>query len=162
MFLIFSVLAPAVSFLILQRRGIIASIEMEERKERSIPIAVMFVYCLVLFFYITYLINTNRLIVPKFLTTLPLSGAAVTAVFIIANRWKKISIHAASSGILVGFVLAYILQQIEYQLWVFTISLLISGVVMSARLYLQKHTFLEVIIGWLIGSFITFALNYWY
>jgi len=162
MFLIFCVLAPGVSFLILKRRGIVASLQMEERKERYIPIAVMFVYCLVLFFYINYLINVNRLIVPKFLTMLPLSGALVTAVFIIINRWKKISIHAAASGILVGFVLAYILQQIEYQLWVFTISLLVSGLVMSARLYLQKHTFSEVIIGWLIGSFITFVINFWY
>lgn len=162
MYLIFCVLAPGVSFLILKRRGIIASIEMEERTERFIPIAVMLVYCLVLFFYINYLINTNHLIVPKFLTTLPLSGAAVTAVFILVNRWRKISIHAASAGILVGFVLAYILQQVQYELWVFTLSLLITGIVMSARLYLQKHTFSEVIIGWLIGSFITFGINFWY
>lgn len=162
MFLIFCVLAPGVSILILKRRGIIDSIDMDTQKERYIPILVMFIYCLVLFFYINYLINVNRLIVPKFLTTLPLSGVAVTAVFIIVNRWRKISIHAAASGILVGFILAYILQQIEYELWVFTVSLLVTGVVMSARLYLQKHTFSEVIIGWLIGSFITFGINFWY
>ena len=162
MFLIFCVLAPGVSILILKRRGIIASIDMDTQKERYIPILVMFIYCFVLFFYINYLINVNRLIVPKFITTLPLSGVAVTAVFIIINRWRKISIHAAASGILVGFILAYILQQIEYKLWVFTVSLLVTGIVMSARLYLQKHTFSEVIIGWFIGSFITFVINFWY
>lgn len=162
MFLIFCVLAPGVSILILKRRGIIASIDMDTQKERYIPILVMFIYCLVLFFYINYLINVNRLIVPKFLTMLPLSGVAVTAVFIIVNRWRKISIHAAAAGILVGFILAYILQQVEYELWVFTISLLVTGIVMSARLYLQKHTLSEVIIGWLIGSFITFGINFWY
>lgn len=162
MFLIFCVLAPGVSILILKRRGIIASIDMDTQRERYIPILVMFIYCLVLFFYINYLINVNRLIVPKFITTLPLSGVAVTAVFIIVNRWRKISIHAAASGILVGFILAYILQQIEYELWIFTVSLLVTGVVMSARIYLQKHTFSEVIIGWLIGSFITFGINFWY
>lgn len=162
MFLIFCVLAPGVSILILKRRGIIASIDMDTQKERYIPILVMFIYCLVLFFYINYLINVNRLTVPKFLTTLPLSGVAVTAVFIIVNRWRKISIHAAASGILVGFILAYILQQVEYELWTFTLSLLVTGVVMSARLYLQKHTISEVIIGWFIGSFITFVINFWY
>lgn len=162
MFLIFCVLAPGVSILILKRRGIIASIDMDTQRERYIPILVMFIYCLVLFFYINYLINVNRLIVPKFLTTLPLSGVAVTAVFIIVNRWRKISIHAAASGILVGFILAYILQQVEYELWVFTASLLVTGIVMSARLYLQKHTISEVIIGWFIGSFITFVINFWY
>lgn len=162
MFFIFCVLAPGVSILILKRRGIIDSIDMDTQKERYIPILVMFFYCLVLFFYINYLINVNRLIVPKFLTTLPLSGVAVTAVFIIVNRWRKISIHGAAAGILVGFILAYILQQVEYELWIFTISLLVAGVVMSARLYLQKHTLSEVIIGWLIGSFITFGINFWY
>lgn len=162
MFLIFCVLAPGVSILILKRRGIIASIDMDTQKERYIPILVMFIYCLVLFFYINYLINVNRLIVPKFLTMLPLSGVVVTAVFIIVNRWRKISIHAAAAGILVGFILAYILQQVEYELWIFTLSLLVTGIVMSARLYLQKHTLSEVIIGWLIGSFITFGINFWY
>lgn len=162
MFLIFIVLAPGVSFLLLKRSGFVGSIEMEERKERFIPIIVMFIYCLVLFFYILYLIDANRLIVPKFLSNLPLSGAIVTAVFLIVNRWKKISIHAAAAGILVGFILAYILQQIEYELWIFIISILIAGVVMSARLYLQKHTLSEVIIGLIIGSFITFSINFWY
>lgn len=162
MFLIFSVAAPGISFLLLKRSGLIGSLEMDERRERFIPILVMAIYCLVLFFYISYLIEINRLIVPTFLIALPLSGAVVTTVFLIVNRWKKISIHAAAVGILTGFVLAYILHQIEYQLWVFILSILISGTVMSARLFLQKHSFSEVLIGWCIGSFVTFAINYWY
>lgn len=162
MFLIFSVLAPGISFLLLKRSGIIGSLEMDERRERFVPILVMAIYCLVLFFYVLYLIDANRLIVPKFIVALPLSGAVVTTLFLIANRWKKISIHAAAAGILTGFVLAYILHQVEYQLWVFTLSIFISGLVMSARLYLQKHTFSEVLIGWCIGSFFTFAINYLY
>jgi len=162
MFLIFAVLAPGISFLLLKRSGLIGSLEMDERRERFIPILVMAIYCLVLFFYILYLIDSNRLVVPKFILTLPLSGAAVTTLFLIANRWRKISIHAAAVGILTGFVLAYILQQVEYQLWVFTLSILISGIVMSARLYLQKHTFSEVILGWCIGSLVTFAINFLY
>ena len=162
MFLIFSVLAPGISFLLLKRSGLIGSLEMDDRKERFVPILVMAIYCLVLFFYILYLIDANRLSVPKFVIALPLSGAIVTTLFLFLNRWKKISIHSAAVGILSGYILAYILQQNEYQLWMFTISILFSGLVMSARLYLQKHTFLEVIIGWCIGSFITFAINFLY
>ncbi len=162
MFLIFAVLAPGISFILLKRSGLIGSLEMDERRERFIPILVMAIYCLVLFFYILYLIQSNRLIVPTFIIALPLSGAAVTTGFLIVNRWKKISIHAASVGILTGFVLAYILHQVEYQLWVFILSVFISGLVMSARLYLQKHTFSEVLIGWCIGSLFTFAICLWY
>jgi membrane-associated phospholipid phosphatase len=162
MFLIFAVLAPGISFILLKRSGLISSLEMDERRERFIPILVMAIYCLVLFFYILYLIQSNRLTVPTFIVALPLSGAAVTTVFLIVNRWKKISIHAASAGILTGFVLAYILRQVDYQLWVFILSIVISGLVMSARLYLQKHTFSEVLIGWCIGGFITFVICFWY
>jgi membrane-associated phospholipid phosphatase len=33
---------------------------------------------------------------------------------------------------------------------------------MTARLYLEKHTMLEVIIGWFTATIITFTVNYLY
>ena len=160
MFGIFCVLAPGISFLILQRYKLISSVEMETKKERTVPIIVMMLYCLAL--YVILVQITKGLIVPKFIFALPLSGAVVTAIFLIVNRWKKISIHSGAAGIVTGFVLAYVLTQTEYQLWVFTVTILVAGLVMSARLYLQRHTISELIIGWMIGSFITFGINYFY
>ncbi len=160
MFGIFCVVAPGISFLLLKRSGIISSVEMDTKKERTIPIIVMMIYCLVL--YVMFVLKAKELIIPKFIFALPLSGVVVTAFFLVINRWKKISIHSGAAGILSGFVLAYILTQTEYQVWIFTFTILISGLVMSARLYLERHTFSELIIGWIIGSFITFGINYFY
>src|SRR5690606_5798284 len=116
--------------------------------------------CLVL--YIMFVSKAKEVVIPKFIFALPLSGAVVTAIFLIVNRWKKISIHSGAAGIVSGFVLAYLLTQTEYQLWAFTVTILVSGLVMSARLYLERHTISELIIGWMIGSFITFGINYYY
>ncbi len=159
MFFIFCVAAPGVSFYMLLRRKVIGSIEMETTKERNIPIVIMFLYCTVLF---VMLHVGNAVILSKFIYALPLSGMLVTLTFVFLNRWKKISIHAASSGILVGFLLAYILLHEEYQLWILSLSIFISGLVISARLYLGKHSFLELIVGWFTGVFITFIVNYFY
>jgi membrane-associated phospholipid phosphatase len=160
MFLIFCVVAPGLSFIILYKRKIITTIEMETTKERTIPIIVMFVYCLML--YVLFDVKSGDGKLPKFVYALPLSGALVTAVYFFLNRWKKISIHAAGVGILVGFILAYILLHEEYELWMFALTLIISGLIMTARLYLQKHTFFEVVFGWLIGLIVTFSVNYFY
>jgi len=160
MFVIFCVVAPGISFIMLERRKIIATIEMETTKERSIPIIVMFLYCLML--YVLFVVKSGESVLPKFVYALPLSGAIVTAVYFFLNRWKKISIHGAGAGILFGFILAYVLQHEEYELWMFALTLIISGLIMTARLYLQKHTFFEVVFGWIIGLIITFLVNYFY
>jgi hypothetical protein len=160
MFTIFCVLLPGVSFIILQKFEVIDSVQMESRKERTIPIIVMLMYCLALFFL--FQITTKNVIVPKFVYSLPLSGVFVTATYFFLNRWKKVSIHAGGAGIMTGFILAYILLHVEYSLWMLAISIIVSGVIISARLYLQKHSMIEMVTGWLTASFLTFAVNYFY
>ena len=120
----------------------------------------MLAYCLIL--YIFLVLKAGNSGVPRFIFSLPLSGVFVTLVFYFLNKWKKVSIHAAGAGILTGFILAYILYQVEYELWVLIFSILISGLVMSARLYLKKHTLFEVVFGWIIATVITFGVNYFY
>lgn len=160
MFGVFCVLAPGFSFILLQRRKIIDTIEMESSKERNIPIVIMLIYCLVLYFL--FVAKAGDAVIPKFVFSLPLSGVFVTASFFFLNRWRKVSIHAAGGGILTGFILAYILQHTEYELWIFTASILISGAIMTARLYLEKHTVGELLVGWVTATFLTFMINYFY
>lgn len=159
-FVVFCVVMPGISFLIMKWSGFLSSIEMTHKKERDLPILVMMSYCL--FLYFIFYTKIGNMEVSKFIFSLPLSGVFVTLAFFFLNRWKKLSIHAASTGILTGFILAYILSMSQYQLWVFIVSILISGVVMTARLYLKKHDLTEVILGWLVGTVLTFGINYLY
>jgi membrane-associated phospholipid phosphatase len=93
---------------------------------------------------------------------LPLSGAGVTGFFILLNQWKKVSIHSAGVGIFVGFILAYISVNMKFGVEMLIVTILLSGVVMAARSYLQKHTMQELLVGWLTGFIITFSINYFY
>jgi membrane-associated phospholipid phosphatase len=160
MFLIFSVLAPALSFIILRKRNIISTIDMESQAERNIPMFITLTYCLVLYFL--FILKAQDNILPKYVYALPLSGVFVTASFTYINRWIKISLHAGGAGILTGFIFAYVAEQIEYQFWILIFVILASGITISARLYLKKHTQTEVYTGWLLAVLITFLINYLY
>lgn len=160
MFVIFCVIAPGFSFILLKRSGVINTLEMETKGERTVPIIIMFIYCLGLYLLLIYTANAANL--PKFIYALPLSGAVVTGFFIALNQWKKVSIHAAAMGILTGFVLAYLSINMKFGVSMLVISILISGVVMAARSYLQKHTMQELVVGWFTGTLLTFAVNYFY
>ncbi len=160
MFGIFCVIAPGFSFMLLKRSGVINTLEMETRAERTVPIIIMFIYCLGLFLLMSYTAKGSNL--PKFVYSLPLSGAVVTGLFIALNQWKKISIHAASAGIFTGFILAYLAVNMKFGIGMLLVSILLSGVVMSARLNLQKHTLLELTLGWFSATLFTFVVNYFY
>lgn len=160
MFAIFSTIAPGASYIALFRTGIISTVEMDDRKERTVPILIMFFYCIAL--YAVFMFKVGGSTMPKFALALPLSGAVVTAVFVLLNRWKKVSIHSGTMGIGTGYLLAYMLQHAEYAFWMLPVIIIASGAVMSARVYLGKHTMLEIVVGWFTGTLITFAINYFY
>jgi len=157
MFFIFSVLAPGLSFLFLHKKKIISTIDMENQRERNIPMILMLSYCLVLYFL--FIIKAQDNILPKYVYALPLSGVFVTVTYTFINRWIKISLHAGGAGILTGFLLAYASAQVEFETWILIVAFLASGLTLTARLYLKKHTQLEVYTGWSLAVLLTFLVN---
>jgi membrane-associated phospholipid phosphatase len=160
MFFVFSVLAPALCFLLLRRFNVITTIDMENQRERSIPMFIMLSFCLVLYFL--FIIKAQNNVLPKYIYALPLSGVFVTASFTYINRWIKISLHGGGAGILCGFIFCYALAQAVFSYWILIAVILASGLTISARLYLRKHTPTEVYTGFLLATFITFIINYLY
>lgn len=160
LFGIFCTIAPGASYIALFRTGMISTVEMDERKERTFPILIMFFYCMALYAVLRFKINAEFL--PKYVMALPLAGAVVTALFAVLNRWKKVSIHSGAMGIGTGYLIAYMAQHAEYAFWMLPVAIIASGAVMSARIYLGKHTMLEILVGWFTGTLITFAINYFY
>jgi hypothetical protein len=68
--------------------------------------------------------------------------------------------HAGGAGILTGFLYAYFMQQHNPSyLWV-AISILMAGMVISARWYLRKHTALELFLGYTLAFLITGIVVY--
>ena len=160
LFFTFSALAPGISFFALHKRQIITTIDMENQKERNIPLLIMFAYCLVL--YLMFVFKAPNNVLPKYFYALPLSGALVTGSFMLINRWIKISMHAGGAGILVGYLLAFAKQQTQFEFWIIITAILASGVTIASRLYLNKHRPIEVYTGWILATFITYLCIHFY
>jgi membrane-associated phospholipid phosphatase len=156
-FFLFSVVAPGVSFVLLHRFKVISTIDIERQGERSLPLVIMLVYSLVLFFLLVYKAGAGTL--PRYFYALPLSGVAVTSIFLLINRWIKISLHGAGAGILLGFLIVFTRAQDHFSLvWVLS-ALLAAGLTMAARLYLRKHTPLEVYTGFTLALLLTAGIH---
>ena len=156
-FFLFSVVAPGISFVLLHRFKVISTIDIERQGERSLPLVIMLVYSLVLFFLLVYKAGEGSL--PRYFYALPLSGVAVTSIFLLINRWIKISLHGAGAGILLGFLIVFTRAQDHFSLvWILS-ALLASGLTMAARLYLRKHTPLEVYTGFTLALLLTAGIH---
>jgi hypothetical protein len=158
LFLIFTLIAPGISLLVLRNRKMISSIEIHDRTQRFFPILLMFFYSIALFLLL--FLKTKDTSIPHFIFTFPLAGALVSIALFTANYIFKISLHAAGCGIMFGYILAYVMQQQYFEFWIILAPIIISGLTISARLYLKKHTFEEVIHGWLLAVSITFIVNF--
>lgn len=158
-YFIFCVFLPGLSFVIMRFSGIVSTTEMDDRKERWLPMATTILYSGVLYYFM--LARYGETIVPKYPVNLALSGVVVSLCFIPLNSWRKVSVHAAGAGIFTGFLIAFLAQHTYFSVWLAPLALVVSGTVMSARLYLSKHSLTEVSVGWSVGTFVTFAVNYW-
>ena len=157
-YFLFSVFTPGILYLILKKMKYISSLEMDEMKERKIPMVLMSLSCLFLF----YILTSYDFRLPKYIYGLCLSGAVIISVFTILNIYLKVSLHATGVGVLSGFVLSYFAEQIFFDIWVLALVFIVSGLVLTTRLFLEKHTIRELIIGYFFSLFITFALNFFY
>jgi membrane-associated phospholipid phosphatase len=160
LYFLFTTALPGLSYLIMYRTGIVSTAEMDDRKERWIPMATTIAYTIVLYFFITNLFSKIP-DAPKYISNLALAGILVSVCFVPLNSWKKVSVHAAGAGIFTGFLIAYIAQHTYFSIWLAPLALVVSGTVMTARLYLEKHSLTEVSVGWSVGAFVTFAVNFW-
>ena len=155
LYLIFSFVAPAISLIFLKRANIISNLEVDNRTERSIPILTTALYCAILAYF---LYSKAYGAVPKSIILLPTGGLIAILIAGVINFVDKISMHALGVGMYVGFLVAYYQYQVQFAFSIIIISVLIAGLVMSARIYLGKHTLIQSLSGFFLGFFVQFIL----
>ncbi|MCR9171838.1 MAG: hypothetical protein NXI10_05060 [bacterium] len=158
----FTTVFPGAAFLVMYKSGIVSTPEMDDRKERWLPMATTILFTGLLYFFMARIFERVEDDIPKYIENLALAGILVSLCFVPLNRWRKVSVHAAGAGIFTGFLLAYLAQHMYFSIWLAPLALVVSGTVMTARLYLEKHSLTEVSVGWSVGTFVTFAVNYWW
>lgn len=159
-FLIFGFGAPALSLVIMSKTGFVSSIQLNEQYERFVPIVLTMLYCGLLLFLFT---NMNEQIpVSQHAFAMCYVGIVVSITSFVANFWMKISLHAMGAGMLLGLFFSYYLKHHPVTLLPIYVACILAGLILMARLYLGKHTNVELYTGLVSGSLITFTIDSMY
>jgi hypothetical protein len=138
---------PALTILlIIKFSGTISSLRLASRQERLVPfILISFIYLAVaiLFFHRAILsMNFNKIMIII---------AALVVIATVITFFYKISIHSLAWGGVVGIFLAMNRMVDGALLMPTVVAIVLTGLVMSARLFLNAHTLREVLSGALTG-----------
>ncbi|MDR0970606.1 MAG: hypothetical protein LBM67_08745 [Lentimicrobiaceae bacterium] len=143
--LITSFLMPASIIFLVYKLGFIKSLQMEKRSDRVLPLLVTAV-----FFLLTFFLLGHFSIAPIFLFYL--IGATMLTLFVLGiSLFWKISLHATGFG---GFTAALLLCNCFFStdlMSYIAATILIAGLVCSARLLLHAHKPSQVYVGFLTG-----------
>lgn len=151
---------PAFAILVMKLLGLIKTFEMQDKSERTGPYIIAGIFYLWLFR--NFLDNTN---VPLAFTSFLLGATIALFLAFLLNIFTKISAHAVSMGGLLAMVIITMFQfsydTFNLNLWfgtiqmnmvtVLMITILIAGMVGSARLILKAHIPSDLYGGYLIG-----------
>ena len=145
---------PAVIIFTLWKTKRIDSLHIDKAEQRTKPYA----YTIVAYIFWMYFIMVI-LQLPMLIITISICAIMTLFAVIVINRIWKISAHLTGIGGLLGGICTYALyaENIPYSLmfWVLMLAL----VLMYARLYLNAHSPLQVVGGFLLGLFCVFLPN---
>jgi hypothetical protein len=149
LFGLFTWLAPLGTVIMLKRSGEISDLHMDDREERQAPISFMLFYFLVFFALIQFYLPAN--VIPKSTNSILLGATLGLLAVRIANRDIKVSLHATGMGMLTGAVYVYYNTLAVFPEWLIPLLFILSGIVVSSRILLQKHDLQQSLIGYVIG-----------
>jgi hypothetical protein len=149
LFALFTWLAPLGTVLMLKRSGEITNLHMDERHERQAPISFMLFYFLVFFALVQFYLPPN--VIPKSTNSILLGATIGMLAARIANRDIKLSLHALGMAMLTGAVYVYYNTLAVFPIWLIPTLFMLSGIVISSRIILQKHDLQQSLIGYVIG-----------
>jgi membrane-associated phospholipid phosphatase len=136
---------PALLIPLFIMQGKISNIELDERKERIYPLALISIFYLLTF--ILFLRIPVFSLVHAFMLGVLLS---VAAAFFISLKWK-ISTHMMGIGGIAALVLVLSFKLDLHLIYPLTGVLIAAGIIGSSRIYLDAHTEGEVYGGFAVG-----------
>lgn len=138
-------LFPVICIFLLKQLGYVKSVNMEDRKERIIP----YICCMVFYFWSFMVYRKSE--EPVILNTALLGASVTLAVVFVINLFRKVSIHTAGMGCLIGLMLGNTLFSTYNLVWILLITLIAAGLVGTSRILLKAHEEKEIYIGYFVG-----------
>lgn len=143
---ILTVIIPIIAFLILKNLGVANTVFLNSVSERKYPLLIH----IILLGLILIKVIPNNYIPELYFYFVGLIGAAFACLFLLYFDFKT-SLHAVGiAGVLMYLINLSIHFEINIVIAIGLLTL-ITGIIVSARLYLKAHSKLEIILGLLIG-----------
>ena len=149
---------PALSLAMLKYTGNISSLKLHNRKERLVP----FFYITLFYVFTAYYFSKQMMVTDLAAGIFVLTAVMIFFAAVITFFWK-ISVHSLGVGGIVGILLtiAYLIPESSLK-FILLVALIISGLVLSARLRLNAHLPSQVYFGFLLGLFVSFMIIFWF
>lgn len=149
---------PMMLVFLLKLFGLVKDVALNNQKERLLP----YLITVVSFLLAAWFMWSKR--APIWVCMFYVGGAASGLVNAIVNRWWKISAHAAgAAGVVAMLVRLNLLGMPQYNMvWWIVGAVLATGLLGTARIYLRRHTFWQVMAGYasgFTGVFLLTAIN---
>jgi membrane-associated phospholipid phosphatase len=135
------------------REPLLQNLRMEDRSRRIVP-----------FLFTTFIYGADTFLLTRNLSSLHLSVVILAAVSVciglvtLVTLFWKISAHAVGTGGLLGFLFGIVYDFAAIELLYPTLAcVLATGLLLSARLYLNAHTPAQVAAGFLLGLAVCFT-----
>lgn len=143
---------PMISLPVFRRFRFISSYHLNEKQERIYPILVAIAFAFLGFWFLGRIGYTNIVRQLYLVLIILLSTFSV-----ITFRWK-ISMHMTAIGGVCGFLLVWGMKYHGEVRNTFILFLLMAGILATSRLFLKKHTPLQVYLGFLFGLFFVYGI----
>lgn len=148
---VLTLLIPIILLLFMQRKGYIDSLHIDNASQRTTP----YIYTLICYGFWAYFVRVT-LQLPLFLFLVIIGAMIALLAVTIINHWWKISAHLTGIGGLLGGICSFALNYATLPLILIIIILVLSLLLMYARIYLNAHTPMQVVCGFLLGLLCTF------
>lgn len=148
---VLTIVIPFTLLLYLKHKGHIDSLNINNPKQRTTP----YIYTLICYGFWAYFLYAIMHL-PILLLIIAIGTIVALGAVSIINRWWKISAHLTGIGGLLGGICSFAVYYSTLPRVLICGILVIALLLMYARLYLNAHTPMQVVCGFLLGLTTTF------
>jgi len=148
-------LIPISAIIALSRSGVIGDLRLNERKDRSLP------YWITTLCYMGSAFFFYKASAPFWLPMFFAGAAAATIINAVVNLWWKISAHGVAMGGLTALIFRVTVSHysiVNMNVWL-SLVIVVTGMVLTARIYLERHTLLQVLAGCANGFLCVYLMS---
>ena len=130
------------------------AMKLSDRHERVVPYLIFITSIMVCAFYM------YKMMLPFWFISLLLGACVALILALLINFFWKISAHAIGTGGLLGGIMGVARIHLINPYWAFIIVILIAGLVGTSRIFLKRHTPMQVYAGFCLGFICTFVASF--